>query len=303
MKILMTGGTGFLGRYTAWQLIEAGYEVYNLERDGANRAALESRPAGEKVKSVSLSPQFENLSDIVKDLKPDVCLCVAAVARVKDNEAGIREMIATNILMPSLIARALMDLGSGGMVCCGTSWQTAGGDGSYVPFDFYSGTKQASEALIQAYVVQGLSAISLRMYDNYGEDDTRNKIVDLLFDSVLHQKALAMSPGEQLMDLVYVEDAARALMLAVQRVVTLPKAVMETYAVMTQQPRKLRDIAQLIGEIVGKAPPIEWGGRSYRDREVMVPYNGLPLVPGWAVQTPLEDGLKKVWASKQRVLA
>lgn len=252
------------------------------------------------MKAVTLAPEMSNLCEVVSEIKPDVCLHIAAIARVKDNEAGIREMVATNILMPSLIARALMDVGAGAFVTCGTSWQTAGSDGSYVPFDYYSATKQAAEDVIKGYVVQGLSAIALRMYDNYGAGDTRNKIVDLLFDSANKQKSLAMSPGEQLIDLVYVDDAARALRVAAERAANLPKSTMEVYGVSSGDQRKLKDVAALIGRIVGQPAPIEWGGRPYRDREVMSPYSGLKSVPGWSPEVRLEDGLATVWDAKVR---
>ncbi|MFN3805977.1 NAD-dependent epimerase/dehydratase family protein [Asticcacaulis sp.] len=295
----MTGATGFLGRHAAWELVRAGHEVHNLTRPESDRSALDARPEGPYVKAVTLAPEMSNLCEVVSEIKPDVCLHIAAIARVKDNEAGIREMVATNILMPSLIARALMDVGAGALVTCGTSWQTAGSDGSYVPFDYYSATKQAAEDAITGYVVQGLPAIALRMFDNYGEDDTRNKIVDLLFDSASKQKPLAMSPGEQLIDLVYVDDAARALRIAVERAARLPGATMEVYGVSSGDQRKLKDVAALIGRIVGQTAPIEWGGRPYRDREVMVPYSGLASVPGWEVTVRLEEGLERVWQQKR----
>jgi len=299
-RILLTGGTGFLGRHVAWQLIETGHEVHNLERPDSRRQALEARPAGRQVISVPLAADFDGLYEAVLDLRPDVCINMAATVVANEKADGIRRMIDTNLLMPSLIARALLDQGHGALVTCGSSWQTAGGHGDYVPFDFYAGTKQALEDLLQAYVVQGLPGIALRLYDNYGPHDTRRKIIDLIFDCTANGTPLAMSPGEQAMDLVHVEDAARAVVMAAERAIGLPRSQFEVYGVASGQPRRLKDIASLIGEIVGQAPPIDWGGRPYRDREIMTPYEGFASVPGWTPQISLEAGLKDVWAAKPK---
>ncbi len=299
-KILLTGGTGFLGRNVAWRLVEEGHEVHNLERPGSDRSALLSRENGQHVNSVAMAADFSGLYETVRALMPDVCINLAATVVANEREDGIRQMIDANLLMPSLIARALLDLGHGTIITCGSSWQTAGGHGGYVPFDFYAGTKQALEDLLKAYVVQGLPAIALRLYDNYGPHDTRRKIVDLIFDCAITGRPLAMSPGEQDIDLVHVEDAAHAVVMAAERAAGLARGQFETYGVSSGQPHRLKDIAALISDIAGRPAPIDWGGRPYREREIMKPYNGFAPVPGWAPRITLEAGLKDVWAAKPK---
>jgi len=299
-RILLTGGTGFLGRHVAWQLIEAGHEVHNLERPDSRRQALEARPAGRQVVSVPLAADFDGLYEAMLDLRPDVCINMAATVVANEKADGIRRMIDANLLMPSLIARALLDQGHGAMVTCGSSWQTAGGHGGYVPFDFYAGTKQALEDLLQAYVVQGLTVVGLRLYDNYGPHDTRRKIIDLMLDCAITGMPLAMSPGEQEMDLVHAEDAARAVVMAAERAIGLAHGQFEVYGVASGQPRRLQDIAALIEDIIGAPLSIDWGKRPYRDREIMAPYEGFAPVPGWTPRISLEAGLKEVWAAKPK---
>jgi hypothetical protein len=43
--------------------------------------------------------------------------------------------------------------------------------------------------------------------------------------------------------------------------------------------------------VSGRKLNIEWGGRPYRDREVMVPWKGIP-VPGWKAKVNVEEGIQ-----------
>ncbi len=68
----------------------------------------------------------------------------------------------------------------------------------------------------------------------------------------------------------------------------------ETYAVSSGAPVKLRELVEIYERITGNGLPIAWGGRPYRQREVMVPWNkGKPL-PGWKPKVHLEEGIRNL---------
>lgn len=296
-KILMTGATGFLGRHVAWRLIGRGYDVVNLERPNADRGALETRAEGRLIRSIPLPDEGQALIDLVRAESPDCAVLVAAVSRGKDSALMMEQMLDVNVVLHAHIARAMLECGRA-LVTCGTSWQTSSDSGDYAPFDVYAATKEAYEALLQAFVAEGLSAISMRMFDNYGADDTRGKILDLIMNAIARQESLDMSPGEQEICLVYVEDAAEAVALAAERAMTNPRATFEVFGVMPERSCRLRDVAALIGEIAGLVPPIRWGGRPYRPREIMRPYMGYARLPNWSPRVSLRDGLEHLWRSK-----
>ena len=81
---------------------------------------------------------------------------------------------------------------------------------------------------------------------------------------------------------------------AAQMIVT---AAMETFAVRSGESHRLRDVVAALADVAGRPLPIVWGGRPYRDREVMIPWvNNVP-VPGWRPLISLREGLASVlWA-------
>ncbi len=101
-----------------------------------------------------------------------------------------------------------------------------------------------------------------------------------------------MSPGEQLIDIVYIDDAVDAFIIAAERLLNDKVEHYEDYAVSSGSPIKLRDLVKIYEEVIGRELPIEWGGRPYREREVMVPWNKGKRLDGWKAKVHLKDGIK-----------
>ena len=71
------------------------------------------------------------------------------------------------------------------------------------------------------------------------------------------------------------------------------KELLNEYVLVAQQRYNLKEIAGIFEKVSGKKLQIVWGGRPYREREIMCPWQkGTPL-PGWKAKLSLEDGIKK----------
>ena len=181
------------------------------------------------------------------------------------------------------------------LINTGTSWQNSSGD-SYDPVNLYAATKQAFEDILSYYTrAAGIEALTLRLFDSYGPGDKRRKILRLLLECLRTGEPLAMSPGEQVLDLVHVDDICRAFLRAAE---LLPeKPATRVYAVSGGQRRTLRQVVATLEEAAGRRIPVQFGAVPYRKREVMNPWVG-PLLPGWEPQVDLLTGFKKLLASE-----
>lgn len=72
----------------------------------------------------------------------------------------------------------------------------------------------------------------------------------------------------------------------------------ENFAVSSGSPITLKELVKIYEDVIGKKLPIEWGGRSYREREVMVTWNRGRLLPGWSVKIGLEEGIRRIGLSE-----
>jgi nucleoside-diphosphate-sugar epimerase len=119
----------------------------------------------------------------------------------------------------------------------------------------------------------------------------------LLKKAVQEQQPLVMSPGEQLIDLVYIDDVVDAFIIAAELLQNNQIVGQEDYVVSAQNPVKLKELVDIYSRVMGKYLNIHWGGRPYRPREVMIPWNNGQLLPGWRAKVSLEEGLRKVKCS------
>ncbi len=209
------------------------------------------------------------------------------------NSPGYR-LILNNVLFSTQLAEACAVHGVRGFINVGTSWQHYR-DAEYDPVCLYAATKQAFEAILRYYVeTAGLKVVTLLFFDTYGPGDRRPKLFSLLRRVAEGGERIAMSPGEQLLDLVYVDDVVEAMLVARRRLESGAVTSMERYSVSSGNPVSLREVAALYGKVVGKPLAVDWGGRPYRRREVMVPWSMGERLPGWRPCVTLEEGLRRM---------
>lgn len=233
---------------------------------------------------------------IVRNACPDVVFHLASWFLSEHQPKDIERLIESNLLFGTQLVEAITLEGMKYLVNTGTSWQHYENH-DYSPVNLYAATKQAFETLLQFYVeARDLRVITLKLFDTYGTDDPRPKLINLLRRVAIEGESLAMSPGEQLVDLVHVDDVVRAFRMAGDRLVAGAVCGHECYAVSSTQPMRLREVVALAEFVLERRLPIDWGGRPYRDREVMRPWSG-NTIPGWKQVIPLRTGLSACLAA------
>lgn len=280
-RALVTGASGFVGSHLVKHLLNEGWVVHILVRPTSNLNPL----AGVKD---HLGIHYDDgsigaMRETIWKSRPDVVFHLASLFLSEHQPEDIVRLIDSNLLFGSQLVEAMTLEGVKNLINTGTSWQHYESK-DYSPVNLYAATKQAFEAMLQYYVeARALRVITLKLSDTYGQDDPRPKLINLLRRIANNPAPFAMSPGEQLIDLVHVSDVVKAYSLAAGRLVSHQVNDHESYAVSSRNPLSLRELVNQFEANLGRELPIQWGGRAYRDREVMRPWKGNTL-PGWVAQ-------------------
>lgn len=283
--VLVTGASGFIGMNLARRLLREGFEVHAVLRAGSDRSGLE------QLHCHLHDGSTEGLADIVRAAAPQAVFHLASLFLAQHRPQDIAPLVQSNVLFSTQLADAMVRNGVTRLVNAGTSWQHYGNQ-DYNPVCLYAALKQAFEAVLRYYVeADGLKVVTLKLFDTYGPGDGRPKLLNLLERTARAGTRLAMSPGGQLIDLVYIDDVLDAFMGALGRLEAGAVAGMEEYGVSSGAPLPLRDVAAVFAQVTGLALDIEWGGRAYRPREVMVPWTAYRSLPGWQPKVALEAGI------------
>lgn len=291
-RALVTGATGFVGSHLTKRLVSDGWEVHLIIRPESELRQIEYLL--DRVTLHRHDGSTEGIFRIIEDSKPDIVLHLASMFLAKHSPGDIESMIRSNVTFGTQLVEVMTANGVNRLINTGTSWQHFENE-DYNPACLYAATKQAFEDILKYYTeASQLKVITLKLFDTYGPDDPRDKLFSLLRKNKGNREPLLMSPGEQLVDLAYIDDVAEVFILAAER---LQKGIVvdyEEYAVSSGCPIKLKDIVAAYSKVTGKDLQIEWGGRPYRDREVMVPWSSGRPFPGWKTKVSLEDGIRRM---------
>ena len=282
-NILITGGTGFIGKHLIPRLLKTGHHVTALIRPTSKVQVMPS------ITYHVYEGTYACIEAVFQKQSFDIVIHLASMAQYDCPPDQIAPMIETNITLGTLLLQIMKQHDCSRFINTSTFWQHYRGQ-SYQPICLYAATKKAFEDIIDFYTLDGsIRAISLTLYDVYGYDDHRNKLLNLLIKNRHAEKSFDLSPGEQKLQMTFIDDVVNAYLQAMTLLPNIPDHHM-IYGVYGEERHTLKDIVALIENLTGRTMPVAWGKNPYYPFQIMDPYCGEKL-PHWEAKVSLKEGL------------
>lgn len=290
MKVLITGAAGYLGSHLARHLHEQGHHVACLHRLSSSLPALIA-----ELPCWATDDNGTGFRESLNEFRPEIVVHLAALYLAEHKPEDVTPLVRANIEYGAHLLEAMREAGSTALVFAGTSWQHYRNQ-AYCPANLYAATKQAFTSLADYYRdAHGLRLLELHLYDSYGPNDPRKKLIHHLCNAARNETPLAMSHGEQRIHLLHVDDLTRALEEASVQVQAFPSGHRKLYRLPSPAAISLRELVTLFNQVHSDQPvTIDWGKRPYRDREIFEPWEGCEILPNWAPRITLAEGLATI---------
>lgn len=329
VKILVTGGAGFIGSAVVRHIIK------NTQDDVVNVDKLTYAGNLESLSEVSESDRyvFEHADICDKDAmdrifakhKPDAVMHLAAESHVDRSITGPAAFIETNIVGTYVLLEAaraywstLDEQAKKAFRFHHISTDEVYGDlphpdehpasaelplftetTAYAPSSPYSASKASSDHLVRAWLrTYGFPTIVTNCSNNYGPYHFPEKLIPLVILNALDGKALPIyGKGDQIRDWLYVEDHARAL----YTVVTKGKPG-ETYNIGGHNEKQNLDVVHTICDLLDEIVPKEGSYRDQimyvadrpgHDRRYAIDAHKIGVELGWKPEETFESGIRK----------
>lgn len=304
MRVLVTGGAGFIGSHLCPRLLADGHAVFVVDNESNGRR--ENVPAGanytraDVIHPTEVEPVFAGGLDAVCHLAGQVSIIRSFSDPVADLRTNVEGTL--NILQLALRHKVPRLLYASSM--------TAYGDTSVVPTpetepcrpdSYYGITKHAAERFVHATAerpdLDGEFAVtSLRMFSVYGPgqalDNPYQGVLGIFIGNVLRGEPITIfGDGEQTRDFVYIDDIVDAW----AHVLGHPAAKGGVFNFGSGRSRSINELARQVVAAFGYAPgeyeirhaPLRPG----EQRRVQADITRAGAVLGWAPRTPFETGL------------
>ncbi|MGQ0553119.1 MAG: dTDP-glucose 4,6-dehydratase [Planctomycetota bacterium] len=306
MKALVTGGAGFIGRWTVAELLRRGHQVTALDNFSnstpANVAEFRSHPGFRFVEGDHRDAGL--LRELLAGTGTEVCWHLGASIVVQNSIDRPRETFDNDVVGTFEVLEACRAAGTRlvFMSTCMVYDRAQGGrpiaeEHPCVPRSPYAAAKLAGEMLVRSYYhAYGQPTVVVRPFNTYGpfqRSDGEGGVVSIFLHRTLQGQPLRIfGDGTQTRDLLYVEDCARFIIEAGLQ----PAAVGGLFNAGTGQDLSVNELAQAISR--GRVP-IEHVTHIHPQAEIAVLRSDArhaERVLGFRPAVSLEEGLRRTEA-------
>jgi dTDP-glucose 4,6-dehydratase len=318
MKLLITGGAGFIGSHVVRLFVNAypEYSIWNLDAltyagNLANLKDVEQNPNYRFIKGDITDKQF--ISELFEKEQFDGVIHLAAESHVDRSITGPDAFIQTNVVGTANLLNAAVQCWKGNFdgkrfyhVSTDEVFGSLGPEGkfnestAYDPRSPYSASKASSDHLVRAYHhTYDLPIVISNCSNNYGSHHFPEKLIPLIINNIKNSRPLPVyGKGENIRDWLWVEDHARAIDLIYHQ-----GKNGETYCIGGNNEWKNIDVVRLLCKLMD-----EKLGRAAGESEKLIAYvtdrpghdaryaidaSKLQIELGWEPTQPFEQLLAK----------
>ena len=331
MKLLITGGAGFIGSAVVREAMKRDYtKVVNIDKltyagDLKSLEVFENDPRYAFEHADICDP--EAMKRIFETYQPDLFMHLAAESHVDRSIDGPGAFMQTNIMGTYTLLQVAKDYYEGlslerkktfrfHHISTDEVYGTLGEEGlfeestPYQPNSPYSASKASSDHLVRAwYHTYGLPTLITNCSNNYGPYQFPEKLIPLMILNGLDGKPLPVyGKGDNIRDWLFVDDHAKALLLALHE-----GELGECYNIGGRNERTNLQVVETICDILDDLSPLASGeprrklitfvkDRPGHDQRYAIDASKIESELGWKAEENFESGIRKTveWYLEQR---
>ena len=281
MKILLTGGTGFLGSNLLRRLLSLGHELFCIKRETSSLERV--KIFKHKIKWFNV--ETSDFDEIISSYKIEgIIHCATDYGRKQFNPI---QTIETNLILPLKLLHAAANNNVLVFINTDTVLDKR--------VDTYSLSKRQFSEWLEKYS-NDILTINVALEHFYGPFDNDSKFVTYVIRKMLgNEDSIDFTLGLQKRNFIYIEDVVDAFIVLLNNINKLDNSF-HNFEAGTESTITIKDFVCLVKKLCNNnTTDLNFGAINYRENEVMNTNTNIDKLKslGWFPRFSLEDGLKK----------
>ena len=289
-KILVIGGTGFIGFHLIKKLIKKNYNIHSISTNKPNKYR--------NIKGVKyILSDISDLSKLKKDINKDIYEYVINLGGYVDH-ANKKKTLASHYLGCKNLINIFSNSRIKKFIQMGSSGEYGAEKSPHYekintkPLTIYNiAKKKASNILLKYFKKSNFPVIIFRLYLTYGPNQDDNRFIPIVVKNCLKQQSFDLSHCNQYRDFIYIDDVVNLIIKSFK----VKKANGEIFNIGTGKPIKLKVLVNKIKKYIKGGKPI-FGVKQLRKDEINKIYPNMDKTINffkWSPRISIDKGLLK----------
>lgn len=284
-RVLVTGARGFIGSHLCRQLLEAGAEVHGVSR--SEQASSERNLHWWKSDLSDISA----VRSLFQNLRPDIIYHLASLVTGARDLQVVEPIFHANLASSVNLLVLASEIGCHRLVLAGSQEEPE--DARDIPCSPYAAAKSAVHGYAQMFhALYGTPVVTARVFMTYGPAQMDlQKLIPYVTLALLRGESPRLSSGERLVDWIFIEDLACALLILAQ----MQGIEGSTIDLGSGSLVSIRAVVEKLARFTGSAAPPQFGALPDRPMEQVRTADSATTLEkmGWQATTSLDAGLER----------
>ncbi len=299
-RVLVTGGTGFLGHHIVKALLDRKADVTLLIQPQEKTWRLER--IGTTINQVKCClTSREETKAAIQSVQPEVIIHLAGLMERRRDLSILDDLIDHHLFSTINVIQAADPKTTKLVINTGTSEEYGEQDDPFAetlpidPVSPYSATK-ASATAMATYLSKaiGIPVLTMRPFITYGPGQLHDTLIPFLIKGVLQKKTVELTEGLQYRDFIFVDDLVSCYLAAIEKAETFTGP--EIFNIGSGQKLRIRDVIETIAGLLKGQEYLKIGARPMRAGEppsMIADIHKAKDLLEWQPAVSLKEGLKR----------